>query len=437
MEWWVALAIILGSLLVLMILGIPTAFCFFIISLGGVFLLMGGQAGFKALILSIRTSIADFSLIPLVLFFLMGSVLFESGIAPVLIGALDKWLGRMPGRLGLLSVLAGVLFATLSGSSMASVAMIGQTLSPEMEKRGYKKAMSLGTIMASGGLAMLIPPSGLAVFIAVMAEMSVGKLLIAMIIPGILMAIVLGIYIVGRCWLQPSIAPSYSAGNFTFSEKAKESAIYVLPMAIIVFLVTGIIFLGIATPSEAAATGCLGCFILAAAYRKLNWRVVKTSTESSLRAGVMVLIIMASAAAYSQILVFSGANQGLVDFLMGLHLPPVMAVIGIQILIAIMGCFMPVAGILMISLPLFTPIVIAMGMDPIWFGVMTLINCEMAGLTPPFGTNLFTMKAVAPKGTTLEEVYKAAVPIVMIDIFMIALLMVFPILTQWLPKMMK
>jgi tripartite ATP-independent transporter DctM subunit len=257
-----------------------------------------------------------------------------------------------------------------------------------------------------------------------------------MIVPGIMMAVLIAIYVVGRCWLQPSIAPPYNTGNFTLAEKTTEFVKYVLPMAIIVFLVTGIIFLGIATPSEAAATGCLGCFILAAAYRKLNWRVVKVSTESSLRAAVMVLIIMASAAAYSQILVFSGANEGLVNFLLSLHLPPIAAVIGIQILIAIMGCFMPVAGILMISLPLFTPIIKAMGMDPIWFGVITLINCEMAGLTPPFGTNLFTMKAVASKGTTLEEVYKAAIPIVVIDLVMMALLIGLPILTQWLPGKM-
>jgi tripartite ATP-independent transporter DctM subunit len=270
-----------------------------------------------------------------------------------------------------------------------------------------------------------------------MADMSVGRLLIALIVPGILMAVVLAIYIVGRCWLQPSIAPTYSAGNFSFLEKVEESAKYVLPMALIVFLVTGIIFLGIATPSEAAATGCLGSFILAATYRKLNWKVIKISTTSSLRAAVMVMIIMASAAAYSQILVFSGANEGLVNFLMGLRLPPIAAVIGIQILIAIMGCFMPVAGILMISLPLFTPVVAVMGMDPIWFGVITLINCEMAGLTPPFGTNLFTMKAVAPKGTTLEEIYKAALPIVGIDIFVMGLLLGLPILTQWLPRMMR
>ncbi len=437
MEWWMALLIILGSLIVLMLTGLPTAFCFLMVNFAGVFILMGGQSGFNLLILGIRSSVASFTLLPLLLFMLMGAVLFDSGIAPVMIEALNKWLGRLPGRLGLLAVLSGTLFATLSGSSMASVAMLGSTLVPQMEKHGYQKAMSLGTIMGCGGLAMLIPPSNLAVLIAVLGNFSVGRLLIAMILPGILMAIVIALYVILRCWLQPSLAPAYKVEDISLSEKLSEFAKYVLPMAIIVFLVTGVIFLGVATPSEAAATGCLGCFILAVIYRKLNWKITKTSTQSSVYTAVMLLIILAGASAYSQILVFSGANKGLVNFLLGIHMSPLVTIIGVQVLIAIMGCFMPTGGILMIVMPLFTPIIVAMGQDPVWFGVITLINCEMSGLTPPFGMNLFTMKAVAPKGTTLQEIYRAALPFVGIDIFMIIVLFGFPVLTQWLPNMMK
>ncbi len=175
MEWWLILFLIIGSLLILMMTGLSTAFCFLIVCVVAVFLLWNGEAGFKILILSMRTSIGNFSLITLVLFMLMGSVLFESGIAPRMIDAVDKWLGRLPGRLGLLSVLAGTIFATLSGSSMASTAMLGSALVPQMEARGYQKTISMGTIMGSGGLAMLIPPSNLAVLIAVLGDMSVGR----------------------------------------------------------------------------------------------------------------------------------------------------------------------------------------------------------------------------------------------------------------------
>jgi tripartite ATP-independent transporter DctM subunit len=267
--------------------------------------------------------------------------------------------------------------------------------------------------------------------------MSVGRLLVAMIIPGILMAVIIGIYIVVRCWLQPELAPSYEAGNFTLSEKLKETAKYVLPMVLIIFLVTGVIFLGVATPTEAAATGALGCFILAAVYRRLNWKVTRKSTESSMRMAVMILLIMASASAYTQIIVFSKANVGMVNFLLSTHLSPIVIVIGAQIVIAIMGCFMPVNSILMIVMPLFTPIVIAIGQDPIWFGIITLINVEMAGLTPPFGMHLFVMKAVAPKDTKMEELYRAALPYIGINILTIVLLFAFPVLTSWLPNFMK
>ncbi len=437
MEWWIALLIIIGSLIILMLTGLPTAFCFLVVNFVGVFFLMGGQNGFHVLIISIRNSIANFTLLPLLLFMLMGAVLFDSGIAPLMIEALNKWLGHLPGRLGLLTVLAGTLFGTLSGSTMASVAMLGSTLVPQMERHGYQRALSMGTIMGSGGLAMLIPPSSMAVLVAVLGNFSVGRLLIGMIVPGILMAIVIGLYVIIRCWLQPSLAPAYKVENVSLSEKLSESGKYVLPMAAIVFLVTGVIFLGVATPSEAAATGCLGCFILAIIYRRLNWHVVKTSTQSSVATSVMLLIILAGASSFSQIMVFSGANKGLISFWLNLHMSPLVTVIGVEVLIAIMGCFMSPGSILMIVMPMFTPIVVAMGQDPVWFGVITLINTEMAGLTPPFGMNIFTMKAVAPKGTTLEELYHAALPFVGIDIFVIVILFGFPILTQWLPNMMR
>jgi tripartite ATP-independent transporter DctM subunit len=437
MEWWLLLIIILGSLVFLMLTGMPTAYCFLTVIMVGVFLLWRGTTGLNILVLSIRTSVANFALIPLILFMMMGGVLFDSGIAPVMIEALNKWLGRLPGRLGLLTILSGTIFATLSGSSMASVAMLGSTIAPQMERHGYKKPMSLGTIMGCGGLAMLIPPSNLAIVIAVLGDMSVGRLLIAMIVPGFLMALVIAIYIIVRCWLQPDLAPNYDVGSYTLAEKLKEFSIYVLPMAIIVFLVTGIIFLGVATPSESAACGCLGCFVLAACYKKLSWKVTKIATESSLRTTVMLLLIMASAAAYTQIIVFTKANAGMFQFLLNSNFSPVLIIAGVEVVVAVMGCFMPVGGILMIVMPLFTPVVEGLGLDPIWFGIITLINCEMADLTPPFGMILFTMKAVAPRDTTMRDIYLAALPFVGIDILVIASLFVFPELTTWLPSFMK
>lgn len=398
---------------------------------------LGGQIGLNQLILSIKSSITSFTIMPLILFILMGSVLFLSGIATNMINALNKLVGRLPGRLSLLAVVAGTLFATLSGSSTASTALLGSSLVPEMEKHGYKKSMTMGPILGSGGLATMIPPSGLAVFLAVIAEVSVGKLLIAIIIPGLLLAFVYAAYVLIRCGLQPSLAPPYEVGTFTASEKAVDFFKYILPLALIVFLVTGLIFMGIATPSESAAIGCLGAFILAAAYGQFKWSIIKKSLHGTVRTSVMILIIMASATAFSQVLSFSGASNGVVEFVVNLPIPGIAAIIGIQIIILILGCFMHVAGIIMISIPLFMPIVNTIGYDPIWFVVITLLNIELAGITPPFGLSLFVMKGVSPSGTKISEIYQAANPFIGLQLLVMAILIAAPPVSLWLPSVMK
>ncbi len=301
MEWWLALLVILGSLIILMVSGLHTAFCFMVVSVAGAYLLFNGEAGLRTLILNISSAVTTFSLLPIILFVLMGSILFQSDIAGNLIDAVNKLLGRLPGRLSLLAVFAGTLMACLSGSSMGSTAMLGSVLVPEMEKHGYSKEMSLGPILGSGSLAIMIPPTSLGVLIAVIAEVSVGKLLIAIIIPGLILAAVYAVYVLVRCWLQPSIAPPYEVAQYSLSEKVIDVSKHVLPMAFIVFLVTGIIFLGVATPSESAAVGCFGSGILAAAYGRLNWKIMNKSLDATVRTAAMVLLIMASAVAFSQI----------------------------------------------------------------------------------------------------------------------------------------
>ncbi|MBW8036677.1 MAG: TRAP transporter large permease subunit, partial [Planctomycetes bacterium] len=209
MEWYLILLLLFGGLIILMMSGMPVAFCFMLVNIIGVFLLWGGGVGLEQLILSLGDSIAIFTLVPVPLFILMGEVMFQSGIAINMIDALNKWLGRIPGRLSLLAVGAGTVFSTMSGASMASVAVLGSTLVPEMEKRGYKKAMSLGPILGSGGLAIMIPPSVLAVLVGAIGRIPIGKILIAIILPGLLMAALYATYIILRCRLQPSLAPSY------------------------------------------------------------------------------------------------------------------------------------------------------------------------------------------------------------------------------------
>ena len=208
MEWYIVLLLVFGGLLVLMLTGIPIAMAFLIVNLFGAVFLFGGIGGLEQLILSIYSNLASFSLLPLPLFILMGDVLYHSGIGPLLIDVLDRWLGRLPGRLAIISVLGGTVLSVLTGASVGSVAMLGNTLVPEMDKRGYARSMSIGPIIGSGGLAIMIPPSGLAVLLGAVGEISIGKILIAIIIPGLVLATFFTIYIIVRCFLQPNLAPA-------------------------------------------------------------------------------------------------------------------------------------------------------------------------------------------------------------------------------------
>ncbi len=436
MEWWLTLLLIFGSLAVLMATGMPIAFTFLLINLVGAFFLWGGTAGLHQLTFNVAESVSRFSFLPIVMFVLMGEIMFQSGMGFHIMDAMDKWLGRLPGRLGLVAVASGTLFATLSGSALASTAMLGRVLTPEMERRGYKKPMSIGPIMGSGGLAMIIPPSGIAVLLAALGEFSIGKLLMAGVIPGLVIASLYSSYIIGRCYLQPHIAPSYELPRISLSEKLIFTAKYVLPLSLIVFLVLGLIFLGISTPSEAAAMGVLGSVILAALYRNLNWSVIKKSIIGSLQISVMVLMIIAGAKAFSQILAYSGATRGLIAFTVGLPLPPLAILVSMQVTLLFLGAFMDLVSIMMITLPVYMPIIHTLGFDPVWFGLIMLINLEMAATTPPFGLLLFVMKGAAPPGTTMGEVIRAGLPFLLCDLTVMVLVMAFPILALWLPGMM-
>ncbi|MFC2013664.1 TRAP transporter large permease subunit [Chloroflexota bacterium] len=437
MDWWVSLVIIFGSLILLFSTGIPVAFGFMVINVVGVFIFWGGEVGLRQLTLSMFDSVTTFTLLPFPLFVLMGEILFQAGLAGRGIEAIDKLLGRLPGRLSLLSVASGVLLAALTGSSMASCAVLGSLLVPEMEKRGYKKTMTIGPILGSGCLAIMIPPSGLAVLTASLALISVGGLLMAGIIPGLIMAALFAGYIVIRCWLQPSLAPSYRVPPIPLAHKVGSAARDILPLGFVIFLVIGLIFLGIATPSEAAATGALGSFILAACYRSLNWEIVKRSVLSATKVAGMIMIILAGSTAFSQVLVFSGGTAALIKVTAGLTLPPIVIIISMMAVLIFLGCLMDQVSMLMICLPIFMPVIQVLGFNELWFGLLLLINVEMGTISPPFGMTLFVMKGVAPPDTTTGDLYRGAIPFLIIDLIVMGICMAFPQTALWLPSLIQ
>jgi tripartite ATP-independent transporter DctM subunit len=435
MEWWGFLLLIVGVFLLFLAAGLPVFLSFTLVDILGIYLLWGGADGLGLLVHSIFSSISTFVLLPVPLFIFMGELLFQSGAFIRAIDTLDRWMGKIPGRLCILGVGGATIFSTLSGSSLGTAAMLGSMLLPEMEKRGYHKTLSIGSCM-SGSLAMIIPPSALAVVLGSLAEVSIGKLLIAGILPGFLMAGLYIGYIVVRCLLQPSLAPAYTPKQSTWIERVTALIVNVLPFLSIIFVVTGLIFAGLATPTESAGMGVITTFFLILAYRNMTWQVFKKSVESTLRITVMMFMILTGSTAFSQILAFTGASRGLVEMVVGFEFPGIIVIVIMQILMIVLGTFMEQVSIMMITFPIFIPIVNAMGFDPIWFGLLVLINMEIGMKTPPFGMCLFVMKGVAAKSISMLDIYKSVIPFILIDLLAMLFILLFPAIALYLPGLM-
>jgi tripartite ATP-independent transporter DctM subunit len=436
MEWWESFLLIISALFLLMFIGLPVAFSFLVVNLVGSYLIFGGLPGVSQLVVQISESLSTFTLVPVVLFLVMGEIMLHSGIGYDLLDTLDKWFGSLRGRLALMAVGGGVLFSALTGNSMGSIALLGSTLVPEMEKRGYKKPMSLGPILGSGGLAIMVPPSGLAVLLGVIAELSIGKILIAIVLPGMLMALLYAFYIIGRCMIDPGVAPSFKVEAIPLSEKLSAGVRHILPLGFIIFMVVGVIFVGLATPSEAAASGAFATFALAAARRQMSWQVFKRSIVGSFEISVMLLMIISGAMAFTQMLAFTGATEGLVTLVLSADTSPIVVVALMILTVIVLGMVMGPVAIMLVTLPVFVPVVEKLGFDAIWFAVLYLIAIETGSTSPPFGAGLFVMKGVAPPGTTMGEIYRAAVPFLICDVIAILVVLAFPAIVSWPIAMM-
>jgi tripartite ATP-independent transporter DctM subunit len=329
MDWWIVMIILFLGLVVFMITSMPIAFAFIAFNFVSIFFLMG-TGGFEQVISGMSESLTRFSLVPVPMFILMGGIIFYSGIADRVIQVVDQWLGRLPGRLSLLAIASGTIFAALTGSTMGSTAMLGTLLVPEMRARGYAKSMYLGPIMGAGGLAMIIPPSALGVILGSLASIDIGRLLIGGVFPGILIAVVYALYIIIRSWLQPSVAPSYHVEPTPLTTRFVFAAKYLLPLVFIIFAVLGSMFIGVATPTEASAMGALASFILAAIYRKLNGKAIKDTVRTTVEISAMSFMIIAGSNIFSQILAFSGVSRSLVQVVTTADITPILILIGIH-----------------------------------------------------------------------------------------------------------
>ncbi len=436
MEWYWALAVLLGLVLGLMFLRVPVAFAFFGANVVGAILFFGGVDGITQVVRNAESALTRFSLAPIALFILMGEILFQSGLARKAIAAFEVLIARVPGRLAIVAVSGGTVFSTLSGSSMANTTMLATTLMPEMRKRGYHSSMVMGPILATGGIAMLIPPSGMAILLGSLSGISIGAVLLAGAIPGIIMAVVHLSYVMIRCRINPELAPAYETPQLTAWQRIRPVLVYVLPLMSLFVVVVGSILGGFATPTEAAALGAVGAMIAAAAYRCLSWQALRRAMLETGAIAAMILFIIAASLTFSQLLSFSGAARGFLEMITAFEPTEMQLIFGMLAVMLVLGCFMDPLSILMITLPFFMPLARQAGFDLVWFGVLMLLALEISQTTPPFGILLFVMKGVAPAGTTMREIYAAVAPFILLEIAILVVLIMYPELITWLPEMM-
>ena len=433
MEWWQTLALLFGILTLLLVLGLPAGFAFLAINLVGAVVFLGGEAGLMQVVRNGVASVTNFSLTPIPFFVLMGEVLFHTGVAMKAIDAFDNVIWRVPGRLSVIAVVAGTVFSAISGSTIATTALLGSLLLPEMLRRHYHPSMAMGPIMAIGGVDMLIPPSALTVLLGSLASISISGLLIAGVVPDVLLATVFVAYILLRTWHDPKLAPRFEHAPVMGWARWRPLAIYVAPLLLIFVVVIAAMSAGWATPTESAAIGALATFVVAVAYRALTLQALMQALLGTATITGIILFIIIGATTFSQILSFSGATDGLVSLVQGADLSPWLVLVGMLGILLLLGCFLDQVSMMLITLPFYMPLVQHFGFDPLWFGVMFLICMQLGLLTPPFGMLLFTMRGVAPKHITTPQIFRAVAPYVLFGLLMLVMVFFVPGLATWLP----
>lgn len=437
MEWYWALTLLLGLATALMMTGLPVALVFLSVNILGGMLFLGGFSGLGLMVRNGVQSLQNYSLAPIPMFILMGEVMLHTGMAGAAIAAVERLIRRVPGRMPIVSVVSGTMFAALSGSSMANTAMLGSTLLPQMLRQGYAPQLAIGPIVAVGGIAILIPPSALAVLLGSLARMSISELLIAGIVPALIMAVLFVAYIIVRSVMGGDAkAPDEVATGESLGQRLWPFLRDVVPLFGIFLAVVGSLLGGIATPTESAAVGVAASVLAALLYRRLSWANLAHSVMQAAKISGMLLFIIVGSTTFSQILAFSGAASGLLRILTALELTPLEVILIVVAVLLVLGCFIDQVSMMMITLPFFLPMAQAVGVDLIWLGLVYLLCLEIALITPPFGLLLFVMKGVAPPEITLGRITLAVLPFLGIQLAVLALIVLWPGSALWLPDLM-
>jgi len=435
MEWWVTLSAGIALLLVIFMTGAPIFLAFLIIIVSGVLVTLG-DAAFGMIANSIYETSTTAALGTVPLFILLGEILFRSGCMEVLLDSIDKLVGRVRGRQYVLSISLSTVLGALSGSGIAVGAMLGRSLLPIMRNRGYDTKLSIGTILAGACLAPIIPPSILAIIVGTLADVSIASLLIAGVLPGLFLA---GLFVTAcliKVRLDPSLAPmEEDVQDLTLGEKLRALA-GLLPFSVIIFMVMGLIMLGVATPSESAATGVLGALLTAAYYRRLSWRMLYEAVGEAAQLACVILLILASAVMFTQLLAFTGATSALTEIVTSLDVNRWVMFFLMMLLPFILCMFIDQLGLMLVVIPIYLPILKVMEFDPVWFWLLFLLNITVGAITPPFGYVMFAVKGAA-SDVPMTDIFSASWLFVALTVLGMILMAIFPQIILFLPNLMQ
>lgn len=436
MSVWLVSVLMFGSMITFLTTGFPVAFSLF--TIGTIFtLLLWGPSALPMLGSALLAQTTTIVMVAVPMFVFMGAMLERSGLAEELFTTMHRWFGSISGGMAIGTVGICTMFAAMTGISATACVTMGLIALPAMLKRRYDKGIAIGCIAAGSSLGILIPPSIPFVLYAQVSGESAGKLLMSGFLPGLILSAMFMIYIGVRAYLNPALGPPLSPEERVGWRVKFSSLRYVILPIILVLVVLGVIFTGVATPTEASAVGAFGTIICAAILRRLKWQTIKESCYETMRITVMVMWIAVSAYAFSSVYQALGAVQAIQSAVQALPVNRWVILAGMQIILLILGCLMDPISILYITGPVMIPLTKVLGFNPIWFGTLFVINMEIGFLTPPFGMNLFYLRAITPKEITQGDIYRAVVPFIVLMIIGLIIMMIFPDISLYLPSKME
>jgi len=426
--------LLIVSMFLLFVTGLPIAF-----GLSAIAIILGfffwGPPALKLAAQAAYSSYSSWVLVALPLFVLMGFILAQSGIADTMFGMVHRWMGGINGGLAMGSVIVCTIMGAMVGIVGAGVMTMGVVALPPMLERRYDKHLAMGSVMAGGALGTVIPPSVSMIIYASVTKVSVGKMFAGGIIPGVILATLYIIYIGIRGLLNPKVAPALPPEERgTLREKIVDSRHVILPI-ILILSVLGSIFAGVATPTEAAAVGCVGAVVCAIVYHKFSWKMLRDALFYTTKLFGLFMWIIIGAMYFSQFYLCMGAGELVKNTVLALDIPPLLVVVLMQFSLIILGALMDDYAVILLAAPLYGPVIVALGFDPIWFGILFILNMQMAVLTPPYGFALFYMKGIRPD-MPMIDLYKSVIAFVPLQATGLAIIMVFPQLALWLPGLL-